>query len=113
MTSGISLMVALMLSAGGGRDGGVGAPAHTARAQLKDAKGQSVGEVTLEETPAGLLLTGSVHHLPAGVHALHVHEVGKCDAPFKSAGGHYNPLGHQHGARADSTRSLNPMVALR
>lgn len=36
--------------------------------------------------------------LPPGVHGIHLHSVGKCDGPdFKSAGGHWNPTGKQHG----------------
>ena len=32
------------------------------------------------------------------MHGIHVHAVGKCDAPdFMSAGGHFNPTMHQHG----------------
>jgi Cu-Zn family superoxide dismutase len=33
------------------------------------------------------------------VHAIHIHEVGKCEASFKSAGGHFNPGGHEHGMK--------------
>ena len=71
----------------------------TARAELKDAQGQSVGEVTLTETPHGMLVKGTLSNLPAGSeHAIHIHETGKCDAPdFKTAGGHLNPKGHKHG----------------
>jgi len=33
-----------------------------------------------------------------GTHAFHVHAVGKCEVPdLKSAGGHFNPEGKQHG----------------
>jgi Cu-Zn family superoxide dismutase len=33
-----------------------------------------------------------------GIHGLHLHEVGRCDAPsFESAGGHFDVAGHQHG----------------
>jgi len=35
---------------------------------------------------------------PGQKHAIHVHEFGDCSAPDgTSAGGHYNPEGHQHG----------------
>ena len=37
-------------------------------------------------------------NMPPGVHGAHIHEVGSCQAPdFTSAGGHWNPLGKQHG----------------
>jgi Cu-Zn family superoxide dismutase len=33
-----------------------------------------------------------------GVHALHIHEIGRCEAPsFESAGGHVAPAGGEHG----------------
>jgi Cu-Zn family superoxide dismutase len=36
--------------------------------------------------------------LPPGVHGIHLHAVGRCEGPdFKSAGGHWNPAGKQHG----------------
>lgn len=44
------------------------------------------------------VLRVKVSGLPAGVHGIHIHTVGKCDGPaFTSAGGHLNPSGHQHG----------------
>jgi Cu-Zn family superoxide dismutase len=34
----------------------------------------------------------SVQGLPPGMHGMHIHTVGKCDAPgFASAGGHFDP----------------------
>ena len=73
-------------------------PAPSARAELKDQKGKAVGEVTLTESPEGILIKGTLKGLPAGDHAFHVHETGKCEAPFKTAGGHLNPGGKKHGA---------------
>ncbi|HEY0309069.1 MAG TPA: superoxide dismutase family protein, partial [Acidobacteriaceae bacterium] len=33
-----------------------------------------------------------------GTHAVHIHQFAKCEGPdFKSAGGHFNPDGKQHG----------------
>ena len=32
-----------------------------------------------------------------GTHAFHVHQVGKCEPPFKSAGDHFNPSTKKHG----------------
>jgi len=73
------------------------AAAQTASATLKNAEGKDVGAVTLTQTLAGVLLNLSVKGLPAGEHAFHVHAVGKCEAQFTSAGGHFNPANKQHG----------------
>lgn len=68
-----------------------------ASATLKDADGQTVGEVLLTEAAYGTLVQAHLRNMPSGVHAFHVHAVGACDPPFTSAGGHFNPLGSNHG----------------
>jgi superoxide dismutase, Cu-Zn family len=65
--------------------------------ELKDQKGKVVGTVLLVDTPHGLLLRGTLMGLPPGTHAIHFHEFGKCESPFKSAGGHFNPGKKNHG----------------
>ena len=71
--------------------------AEQASAAMMNANGESVGAVTLRETPQGTLLHAKLENLPAGAHAFHIHAVGQCEPPFKSAGGHYNPTGKKHG----------------
>jgi superoxide dismutase, Cu-Zn family len=69
-----------------------------ATAELKNSDGQVIGRARLAETPQGVLLTLNVERAPAGEHAFHVHEFGKCDPPtFESAGDHHNPSKAQHG----------------
>ena len=71
--------------------------AQTAKAALKAADGKDVGGVSLTQTPHGVLLSLALKGLPAGERAFHVHAVGKCEPPFTSAGGHFNPGAKKHG----------------
>lgn len=75
--------------------------AEKAKAVLKMVDGKELGTVELLEIPAGVLLTAKIKGLPAGTHAFHIHAVGKCEPPFKSAGGHFNPEKTKHGLMAE------------
>ena len=78
--------------------GGQPLAASTATTVLKDGSGKEVGKAELTGTPNGVLIKLTLDGVPAGEHAFHVHETGKCDAPdFKSAGSHYNPDKTKHG----------------
>jgi Cu-Zn family superoxide dismutase len=68
-----------------------------AKATLKNTDGQTVGEATLTGTPHGVLIHVNLTKAAAGAHAFHIHETGKCEPPFTSAGGHFNPAKKQHG----------------
>ena len=35
--------------------------------------------------------------LAPGLHGVHIHSIGSCSPTFAAAGGHYNPVVHQHG----------------
>lgn len=83
--------------------------ADRARAAMANTQGESVGEVMLIQTPNGTLLHARLTGLPAGAHAFHVHTVGKCEPPFKSAGGHFNPGGHKHGLFAEGGMHVGDM----
>ena len=71
--------------------------AEMASATLKNADGETVGTMSLKATPNGTLVHARFTKLTPGVHAFHVHSIGKCVPPFTSAGGHYNPHGMRHG----------------
>ncbi len=88
------------------------AQAQTAKASLKDASGKDVGQVQLLQTPQGVLLKLSVKGVPAGEHAFHIHAVGKCEPPFTSAGGHFNPAGKKHGMEAAEGQHAGDMPNL-
>jgi superoxide dismutase, Cu-Zn family len=77
------------------------AQAERAYAELKDRDGKSVGTATLREIKGGVVITVDVKGLTPGLHALHVHTIGKCEGPaFTSAGGHFNPAQKKHGLKS-------------
>ena len=74
------------------------ASSKPARAVLADAQNRTIGEAHLQETPNGVLLKLALTQAPPGVRAIHLHNVGRCDAPtFASAGDHFATVRHQHG----------------
>ena len=59
---------------------------NVARAQLVGADQTEYGEVIV------------ARGMSPGAHGAHIHQTGKCEGPdFKSAGGHWNPAGKEHG----------------
>lgn len=76
--------------------------ARIASATLHLANGAPAGEAVITAAGDKLTLSVAAIGLPQGLHGVHLHAVGNCDAPgFTSAGGHLNPAAHQHG-------TLNP-----
>ncbi len=71
------------------------------------SKSKLVGSATLTETDGGVRVVLTVEGISPGDHGAHVHEKGDCSAPDgASAGGHFNPAGHQHGLPAVEQRHL-------
>lgn len=69
-----------------------------ATAELKNGSGETIGTVRFTEQANGILVQLDAKKLHPGLHAVHIHAVGKCEGPdFKSAGGHFNPTKKKHG----------------
>jgi Cu-Zn family superoxide dismutase len=73
-----------------------------ATAIMYNTSGAPIGTAQLTQDRSGSVFVDIASiSLPAGQHGIHFHDVGKCDggtaSPFSSAGGHYNPMGRQHG----------------
>ena len=63
------------------------------------------GLVWFTKVVGGVKVEGHIEGLPAGTHGFHIHQFGDCSAGNgKSAGGHFNPDGNEHGS---------PMAAVR
>src|SRR5262245_10730670 len=75
-------------------------PAGPASATLEARSGSTVSgiaEFVMHDDE--MMITVMLKEASPGQHAVHVHEKGDCSAPdASSAGGHFNPGGHQHGA---------------
>jgi len=73
---------------------------EVALAVLLDRKGESIGHATFTQIPQGIRIRVLIFDLPPGMHAMHIHAVGECQASdFMSHGEHFNPFGKKHGAR--------------
>ena len=68
------------------------------QATLRLASGLPGGTAQLLASGEQVNITVAVAGIAPGVHGLHLHMTGSCEAPdFASAGGHLNPTGQQHG----------------
>ena len=84
------LLLATPLAATAAAPGGV--------AILRNADGKEVGKATFADAKGGVKIQVKVTGLTPGKHGIHLHAVGKCEAPdFKSAGPHFNPMEKHHG----------------
>ncbi len=70
-------------------------------AELKLRDGTSAGRVEIHAAPGGAFFRVKVTGLTPGGHAVKVHETGKCEGDFASAGAILNPLGAGFGLLND------------
>ena len=75
-------------------------------AVLHPTAGSNVaGTVTFTASGDGVKAVADLTGLTPGKHGFHIHEFGDCSDPkAASAGGHFNPSNHQHGAPDASDR---------
>jgi Cu-Zn family superoxide dismutase len=80
-------------------------------AVLSPASGSEVkGTVTFTKVSDGVRVQARVEGLTPGPHGFHVHQFGDCSAPdATSAGGHFNPSDHPHGAPDADERHAGDM----
>ena len=127
----LSALVLLSLATAGCSKDGVSpgeVSGNVARAELVGADQAKYGEVIVAQGDNDLIVNIKAKGMSPGPHGVHIHETGKCEGPdFKSAGGHWNPAGKQHGfdnpqgahagdffnldIGADGTGSLEAMVS--
>ncbi len=88
---GAGLAMALLSGAAGAQQ------VTSATAEMRDGSGNALGVASLTTTTGGVLVSGQFRGMPPGLHGIHIHEVGRCESPFTSAGEHWNPTSRQHG----------------
>jgi superoxide dismutase, Cu-Zn family len=67
-------------------------------ATLRDSAGRTMAQATATQVEQGIRLRVEANGFTPGGHGIHIHAVGRCDAPtFDSAGPHWNAANRQHG----------------
>jgi len=87
-----------------------GGAAASAKLEPRSGNTTLAGQAQFSQTADGVKLVLRVEGAPPGEHGAHIHEKGDCSDPeAKSAGGHWNPAGHKHGAPPPSAVHLGDL----
>lgn len=89
----------LVMSAGGAKAQDTAAsPVKQIKVNLMTSKGEPAGTAVLKQKKDGVQVKVNLQNVPFGEHGVHIHQNALCEGPdFKSAEGHFNPEGKQHG----------------
>lgn len=97
----VAALVTLFAAVGAGPAAAAPAASITVPLNLVNAQGVAApaGEVTLTESPYGVIFTPALSGLPSGLHGFHVHQNPSCEPlekdgkkePALAAGGHWDP----------------------
>jgi Cu-Zn family superoxide dismutase len=68
------------------------------------------GTVTFTGGSDGITVIADITGLKPGMHGFHIHEFGDCSSTDgKSAGGHYNPMHHEHAGPDAANRHMGDL----
>ena len=84
----------------------------TSAVAVLEAKSNSKvsGKLDFAEKDGSVTISGTISGLTPGKHGFHIHEIGDCSASDgSSAGGHFNPTKHDHGAPDSALRHLGDL----